>query len=99
MFSIASTGMDQDGAWGTDIEMLSLAHLLQTPVFSYSQQQYGRWQPYSPHDVDRQLMVTRGLCTQETTSMLLVPQGRMNVLIGLYIDSEPVAEGEGGSLQ
>ena len=30
--------MDQDGTWGTDIEMLSLAHLLQAPVFSYSQQ-------------------------------------------------------------
>jgi hypothetical protein len=52
---IASTGMDQDRAWGTDIEMLSLAHLLQTPVFSYSQQ-HGQWQRYSPHDVDRQLM-------------------------------------------
>ena len=51
---IASTGMDQDGTWGTDIEMLSLAHLLQTPVLSYSQQ-YGQWQRYSPHDVDRHL--------------------------------------------
>ncbi|CAI8035685.1 OVARIAN TUMOR DOMAIN-containing deubiquitinating enzyme 9 [Geodia barretti] len=52
---IAFTGMDQDGTWGTDIEMLSLAHLFQTPVFSYSQQ-HGQWQRYSPHDVDRQLM-------------------------------------------
>ena len=41
--SIASTGMDQDGTWGTDIEMLSLAHLLRTPVLSYNQQ-YGQWQ-------------------------------------------------------
>ena len=48
---IASTGMDQDGTWGTDIEMLSLAHLLQTPVLSYNQQ-YGQWQLV----VDRQLM-------------------------------------------
>ena len=46
--------MDQDGTWGTDIEKLSLAHLLQTPVLSYSQQ-YGQWQQYSPHDVDRHL--------------------------------------------
>ena len=40
---IASTGMDQNGTWGTDIEMLSLAHLLRTPVLSYNQQ-YGQWQ-------------------------------------------------------
>ena len=51
---IASTGMDRDSTWGTDIEMLSLANLLQTPVHSYSQQ-LGLWQRYSPHDVDRQL--------------------------------------------
>ena len=51
---IASTGMDRDGTWGTDIEILSLAHLLQTPVHSYCQQ-LGLWQRYSPHDVDRQL--------------------------------------------
>ena len=52
---IASTGMDRDCTWGTDIEMLSLAHLLQTPVHSYSHQ-HGHWQRYSPHDVDRQLV-------------------------------------------
>ena len=52
---IASTGMDRDGTWGTDMEMLSLAHLLQTPVHSYSHQ-HGQWQRYSPHDVDRQLV-------------------------------------------
>ena len=51
---IASTGMDRDSTWGTDVEMLSLAHLLQTPVHSYSQP-LGLWQRYSPHDVDRQL--------------------------------------------
>ena len=54
-YYIASTGMDQDGTWGTDIEMLSMAHLLQTPVHSYSHQ-HGQWQRYSPHDVDRQLV-------------------------------------------
>ena len=51
---ITSTGMDQDGTWGTEIEILSLAHMLQTPIHSYSQQ-IGRWQRYSPHHVDRQL--------------------------------------------
>ena len=52
---IASTGMDQDGTWGTDIEMLTLSHLVQTPILSYSQQ-HAHWRRYSPHDVDRQLV-------------------------------------------
>ena len=51
---IASTGMDRDSTWGTDIEMLSLAHMLQTPVHSYSQP-LGAWQRYSPHNVETQL--------------------------------------------
>ena len=51
---IASTGMERDGTWGTDVEILSMSHLLQTPVHSYSQQ-LGQWQRYSPHNVDRQL--------------------------------------------
>ena len=32
---IADTNMDRESAWGTDIEMLTLAHLLQTPILSY----------------------------------------------------------------
>ena len=47
--------MDQDSAWGTDIEMLTLAHLLQTPILSYSAQR-GEWQRYAPHDVERTLV-------------------------------------------
>ena len=38
--------MDQDSAWGTDIEMLTLAHLLNTPILSYSVE-HGSWQRYS----------------------------------------------------
>ena len=30
---IQHTGMDQDGTWGTDIEILTLAHLLNTCIF------------------------------------------------------------------
>ena len=35
---IPFTGMDREGTWGTDIEMLSMAHLFQRPVHSYNQQ-------------------------------------------------------------
>ncbi|CAI8029650.1 hypothetical protein GBAR_LOCUS16825 [Geodia barretti] len=64
--------------------MLSLAHLLQTPVFSYSQQ-HGQWQRYSPHDVDRQLMDDihqrsgsvrahlRGICIEMSWPVFLPP--------------------------
>ena len=46
--------MDQEYAWGTDIELLTLAHLLQTPIVSYSVQ-HCSWQRYAPHNVDRTL--------------------------------------------
>jgi hypothetical protein len=49
---IAASRMDQDYTWGTDIEMLTLSHLLQTPVLSFSAE-HNNWQRYSPHDVDR----------------------------------------------
>ena len=52
---ITSKRMDQDSAWGTDIEMLTLAHLLNTPILSYSVE-HGSWQRYSPHHVDRSLV-------------------------------------------
>ena len=47
--------MDQDSAWGTDIEMLTLAHLLNTSILSYSVE-HGSWQRYSPYHVDRSLV-------------------------------------------
>ena len=51
---ISHNDMDNEFAWGTDIEMLTLAHLLETPVISYSVQ-YSCWQRYAPHDLDRTL--------------------------------------------
>ena len=48
---IAGSGI---AAWGTDIEMLTLSHLLNTPILSYSQQ-HGAWQRYCPSNVDRYL--------------------------------------------
>ena len=52
---ITSKRMDQDSAWGTDIEMLTLAHLLNIPILSYSVE-HGSWQRYSPYHVDRSLV-------------------------------------------
>ena len=51
---IADTNMDRESAWGTDIEMLTLAHLLQTPILSYNAQDR-RWSKYAAHDLDRTL--------------------------------------------
>ena len=44
--------MDQDGEWGTDVEMLTLAHLLQTTVYSHNSTD-NHWWRFSPHAVDR----------------------------------------------
>ena len=52
---IADKKMDQEFTWGTDIEMLALAHLLQTPVISYSVQ-HDVWARYAPCHVDRTLV-------------------------------------------
>ena len=51
---IVASGMDEEYTWGTDNEMLTLYHLLNIPIVSYSEQ-FGNWQRYSPHNVDRTL--------------------------------------------
>ena len=51
---IADTNMDRESAWDTDIEMLTLPHLLQTPILSYNAQDR-RWSKYAAHDLDRTL--------------------------------------------
>ena len=33
---IASSKMDKSGMWGTETEMLALAHMLQTDIYSYN---------------------------------------------------------------
>ena len=38
----------------TTLSMMTLSHLLNTPIVSYSEQ-FGNWQRYSPHNVDRTL--------------------------------------------
>ena len=53
---IQHTSMDQDGTWGTDIEIFTLAHLLNTCIFVYTTEQCNWWR-YGPQDVDRSLNV------------------------------------------
>ncbi len=51
---IRATGMDRATTWGTDIEMLTLAHLLKTPVLCYATDE-SFWHRYFPCNVDRTL--------------------------------------------
>ena len=46
--------MDRNFTWGTDIEILTMAHLLNTRVFVYNTV-HENWGVYSPHNVDRSL--------------------------------------------
>ena len=46
--------MDRNFTWGTDIEILTMGHLLNTRVFVYNTV-HENWGVYSPHDVDRSL--------------------------------------------
>ena len=74
---IVASGMDEEYSWGTDIEMLTLSHLLNTHIVSYSEQ-FGNWQRYSPHNVDRTLRDeinsfshAIGFCSDERSAALL----------------------------
>ena len=53
---IQHTSMDQDGTWGTDIEIFTLSDLLNTCIFVYTTEQCNWWR-YGPQDVDRSLNV------------------------------------------
>ena len=53
---IQHTCMDQDGTWGTEIEIFTLAHLLNTCIFVYTTEQCNWWR-YGPQNVDRSLNV------------------------------------------
>ena len=46
---IASSRMDVCGIWGTETEMLTLAHMLQTDIYSYNTEDH----KYGIADVDR----------------------------------------------
>ena len=46
--------MDRNGTWGSDIEILTLAHMLNTCVYVYDPI-CRSWDMYGPHVVDRTL--------------------------------------------
>ena len=45
---ITATKMNDNGTWGTDVEIYALAHMLQTCVFLYCPLQGGVWNRYTP---------------------------------------------------
>ena len=48
--------MDQNGTWGTNVEMDCLAHLISSPVYCYdASQRHHVWAAYFPSDVDRHI--------------------------------------------
>ena len=49
---IRDTKMDRNGSWGTDVEILTFAHLLQTPIFTYSVTHKSWWE-YGPRSLER----------------------------------------------
>lgn len=51
---IRATNMDRPYTWGTDIEIFTLAHLLQTPTLTYVKDR-GSWERVTPHNVDNTL--------------------------------------------
>ena len=48
---IRCNDMDQEFTWSTDIEILTLAHTLETPILSYDVQTKALWR-YAPHGLD-----------------------------------------------
>ena len=49
---IQVTRMDKFGTWGTDTEMATLAHMLQTCIFLYNAEEH-TWRRYTPENLDR----------------------------------------------
>ena len=72
---IASREMDKSGIWGTETEILALAHMLQTDIYSYSTNDH-KWHKYGIADVDRNESddVTR------TSIYIHHPQGHFEVV-------------------
>ena len=48
---IDSSRIEHDREWGTDVEILTLAHMLKTPVYEDTKS----WNRYSPNAVERSL--------------------------------------------
>ena len=63
---VQDTHMDMDGAWGTEVETLTLAHLLQTNIYMFDTIS-DRWLLFSPYHLDHTLPVD-----SSTKSMYIV---------------------------
>ena len=53
---IQETRMDRLGVWGTDTEMFTLSHILETPIFTYNDSivaKHDKWSRYALHDMER----------------------------------------------
>ncbi len=46
--------MDRESTWSAEVEKITLAHLLKTPVVSYLTE-HANWNSYTPSVVDRTL--------------------------------------------
>ena len=51
---IRGTNMDRNGTWGTDIELMTASHMLNTSLSMYDTVS-GTWTTYGPHNIDRSL--------------------------------------------
>lgn len=56
---IQSTAMDQDGTWGTEVEILTMSHLLQTNIYTFHAAT-SCWVLYSPSIIESQLSIDIG---------------------------------------
>ena len=53
---ISCTRMDRNGTWGTNVEMLALAHIVNAPVYCYdTTARHHIWAAYFPNGVDRSI--------------------------------------------
>jgi len=67
--------MNNNGAWGTDIELLCFANLTKTCVFSYSTE-LNNCDRYGPHNVDRSMPVN----TSSMSIYLFHPTGNYDLV-------------------
>ena len=88
---IQGSGMDKTGVWGTDIELLTLAHLLKTCIFSYDTQR-DTWDRFKPSSIDKTVK------TDLASSSLYLrhPQAHYEVVLAVepLINSNPPQSNE-----
>ena len=72
---IRDTEMDRDSTWGTDVEMFTLAHLLNMAIFSYNPQDK-KWWRFSPNFVNNTLTDD----STATAKYIKHPPGHFDVL-------------------